>query len=126
MSAGKLAQTHRSCVCDQAYGDATGPRRPASWPSGVTALRLGDLDVDLARRKASRAGQRPDLTPKGFTLLVLLLRRRGEVLSRTVLAEQVWDIHFDSDTNVADVAVRRLDDVLIGDARLRIWYRTDA
>lgn len=74
----------------------------------VTTLSVGDLEVDLARRKASRAGQRLDLTPKEFTLLTLLMRRQGEVLSRTVLAEQVWDMHFDSDTNVVDVAVRRL------------------
>jgi two-component system copper resistance phosphate regulon response regulator CusR len=74
----------------------------------VTTLCLADLEVDLARRKATRAGKRLDLTPKEFNLLVLLLRRRGEVLSRTVLAEQVWDINFDSDTNVVEVAVRRL------------------
>ncbi|WP_066342459.1 heavy metal response regulator transcription factor [Azohydromonas lata] len=74
----------------------------------VTTLRLADLEVDLARRKATRAGKRLDLTPKEFTLLTLLLRRQGEVLSRTVLAEQVWDMHFDSETNVIDVAVRRL------------------
>ena len=73
-----------------------------------TSLRLADLEVDLARRKATRAGKRLELTPKEFNLLVLLLRRRGEVLSRTVMAEQVWDINFDSDTNVVEVAVRRL------------------
>ncbi len=74
----------------------------------ITSLRLGDLDLDLARRKATRAGRRLDLTPKEFNLLTLLLRRQGEVLSRTVLAEQVWDMNFDSETNVVDVAVRRL------------------
>lgn len=83
-------------------------RRGTSHSAPVTTLRLGDLEVDLARRKASRAGQRLDLTPKEFTLLTLLLRRQGEVLSRTVLAEQVWDMNFDSETNVVDVAVRRL------------------
>ena len=62
----------------------------------------------MARRKATRAGKRLELTPKEFNLLVLLLRRRGVVLSRTVMAEQVWDINFDSDTNVVEVAVRRL------------------
>ena len=62
----------------------------------------------MARRKATRAGKRLELTPKEFNLLTLLLRRRGEVLSRTVMAEQVWDINFDSDTNVVEVAVRRL------------------
>jgi two-component system copper resistance phosphate regulon response regulator CusR len=73
-----------------------------------TLLTLGDLELDLARRKASRAGTRLDLTAKEFTLLALMLRRRGEVLSRTMLAEQVWDMNFDGDTNVIEVAVRRL------------------
>lgn len=71
-------------------------------------LVLGQLEVDLARRKAVREGRALDLTPKEFLLLSLLMRRQGEVLSRTVLAEQVWDMNFDSDTNVVDVAVRRL------------------
>ncbi|WP_343641025.1 heavy metal response regulator transcription factor [Roseateles sp.] len=84
-------------------------RRGASLSSQpLTSLRLGDLEVDLARRKASRAGRRLDLSPKEFTLLTVMLRRHGEVLSRTVLAEQVWDLNFDSETNVIDVAVRRL------------------
>ena len=74
----------------------------------VTTFQLADLEVDLIRRKATRSGKRLDLTAKEFTLLTLLLRRRGEVLSRTVLAEQVWDMNFDSDTNVVEVAVRRL------------------
>lgn len=73
-----------------------------------TELRLADLEIDLARRRVLRAGRRLDLTPKEFALLTLLLQRRGEVLTRTVLAEQVWDMNFDSDTNVVDVAVRRL------------------
>jgi DNA-binding response OmpR family regulator len=73
-----------------------------------TLLRLADLELDLARRRAQRGGQRLDLTAKEFSLLALLLRRQGQVLSRTTLAEQVWDMNFDSDTNVIDVAVRRL------------------
>jgi two-component system copper resistance phosphate regulon response regulator CusR len=71
-------------------------------------LRLADLEVDLASRKAYRTGQRLDLTAKEFTLLTLLLRRQGQILSRATLAEQVWDMNFDSDTNVIEVAVRRL------------------
>ena len=71
-------------------------------------LRVEDLEVDLLRRRVVRAGLRISLTPKEFALLSLLLRRRGEVLSRTLIAEQVWDMNFDSDTNVVDVAVRRL------------------
>ena len=72
------------------------------------ALRLADLEVDLASRRATRSGDRLDLTAKEFTLLSVLLRRRGQVLSRSQLAEQVWDMNFDSDTNVVEVAVRRL------------------
>ncbi|ANH69358.1 heavy metal response regulator transcription factor [Mitsuaria sp. 7] len=79
-----------------------------SGGASETMLTLGDLQLDLARRKAFRGGQSIDLTNKEFLLLALLMRRRGEVLSRTVLAEQVWDMNFDSDTNVVDVAVRRL------------------
>ena len=73
-----------------------------------TVFRLADLELDLARRKVARGGRRLDLTAKEFNLLALLLRRQGQVLSRTTLAEQVWDMNFDSDTNVIDVAVRRL------------------
>ena len=73
-----------------------------------TILGEGDLELDLIRRKATRAGTRLDLTAKEFNLLALLLRRKGEVLSRTELASQVWDMNFDSETNVVEVAVRRL------------------
>ncbi|GAB3251775.1 response regulator transcription factor [Chitinimonas naiadis] len=71
-------------------------------------LSLADLEVHLLRRRVERAGQRIDLTAKEYALLLLLLRRRGEVLSRTLIAEQVWDMNFDSDTNVVEVAIRRL------------------
>jgi two-component system copper resistance phosphate regulon response regulator CusR len=71
-------------------------------------LRMGDLEVHLLRRRVERAGSRIDLTAKEYALLLLFLRRRGEVLSRTLIAEQVWDMNFDSDTNVVEVAVRRL------------------
>lgn len=74
----------------------------------ATTLRLADLELDLIRRRAIRAGQRLELTAKEFNLLSLLLRRQGEVLSRTELASQVWDMNFDSETNVVEVAVRRL------------------
>jgi heavy metal response regulator len=77
-------------------------------PAEATVLKLADLELDLIRRKAVRGGQRLDLTAKEFNLLSLLLRRAGEVLSRTELAEQVWDMNFDSETNVVEVAVRRL------------------
>jgi two-component system, OmpR family, copper resistance phosphate regulon response regulator CusR len=71
-------------------------------------VRIADLEIDLLRFKATRQGTRLDLTPKEFALLSLLARHTGEVLSRTLIAEQVWDINFASDTNVVDVAVRRL------------------
>jgi len=73
-----------------------------------TKLQIADLEIDLVRRKASRAGQLLGLTAKEFTLLTLLVRRQGEVLSRTSLAEQVWDMNFDSNTNMVEVAIRRL------------------
>lgn len=73
-----------------------------------SVLRAGDLELDLLRRRVQRAGQRIDLTAKEFALLELLLRRRGEVLPRSLIASQVWDMNFDSDTNVIEVAVRRL------------------
>jgi two-component system, OmpR family, copper resistance phosphate regulon response regulator CusR len=83
-------------------------RGSGSTPQPATQLRLGELELDLVARKALRAQQRLDLTVKEFNLLALMLRRRGQILSRTTLAEQVWDMNFDSDTNVVEVAVRRL------------------
>ena len=82
--------------------------RPLREADGAAVLGLADLELDLLRRKATRAGRRLDLTAKEFNLLTLLLRRQGEVLSRTEIAEQVWDMNFDSATNVIDVAIRRL------------------
>jgi two-component system copper resistance phosphate regulon response regulator CusR len=71
-------------------------------------LRVDDLELDLLRRRVSRGGRRIDLTAKEFGLLELLMRRQGEVLPRSLIASQVWDMNFDSDTNVIEVAVRRL------------------
>jgi two-component system copper resistance phosphate regulon response regulator CusR len=71
-------------------------------------IRVADLEVDDVRHRACRSGERLDLTPKEFALLSLLARRVGEVLSRTLIAEHVWDVNFDSETNVVDVHVRRL------------------
>ncbi len=71
-------------------------------------LEIADLRVDLLACRAQRGPTRLDLAPKEFALLSLLARRQGEVLSRSVIAEQVWDMNFDSDSNVVDVAVRRL------------------
>lgn len=79
-----------------------------SAPRQPDTVKVGDLEIDMLRHKAARGGKRLDLTAKEFLLLSLLARRSGEVLSRTVIAEQVWDMNFDSDTNVVDVHVRRL------------------
>lgn len=73
-----------------------------------TRFMLADLQLDLTTRRANRGGKRLDLTAKEFALLSLLLRRQGQVLSRAVLADQVWGMNFDSETNVVEVAVRRL------------------
>ena len=70
--------------------------------------RFEDLEIDPVKHRATRAGQRIDLSAKEFALLVLLVRKSGEVLSRTQIASMVWDINFDSDTNVVEVAIRRL------------------
>ena len=69
---------------------------------------VADLEVDAAGHRAVRNGERVDLTPKEFGLLLLLLRHCGKVLSHTTITEQVWDINFDSDTNIVEVTVRRL------------------
>lgn len=71
-------------------------------------LRVGDLELDPVKHRASRDGQRIDLSAKEFALLALLVRRCGQVLSKTQIASMVWDINFDSDTNVVEVAMRRL------------------
>lgn len=71
-------------------------------------LRAADLEIDPVRHRVTRAGQRIDLSAKEFSLLTLLVQRTGDVLSRTQIASLVWDIHFDSDTNVIEVAIRRL------------------
>ena len=71
-------------------------------------LKIDDLELDFKLHRVTRAGKRIDLTPKEFALLSLLARRAGEILSRTLIAEQVWDMNFDSDTNIVDVHIRRL------------------
>lgn len=71
-------------------------------------LRAADLELDPVRRRVLRRGQRIELTAKEFTLLELFLRHQGEVLTRSYIASQVWDMNFDSDTNVVEVAIRRL------------------
>ena len=82
--------------------------RRGSKATSTDTLHVADLELDLLRRRATRAGKRIDLTAKEFSLLELLLRRQGEVLPRSLIAAQVWDMNFESDTNVIEVAMRRL------------------
>lgn len=83
-------------------------RRHAPKDSIESLLSVNDLTLDLLKHQVKRAGKLIDLTPKEFALLKIFMCRSGEVLTRTLLAEQVWGIHFDSNTNVVDVAVSRL------------------
>lgn len=80
-------------------------RHPLQQPD---LMKIADLELDLVRHKARRNAVSLDLTAKEFQLLALMLRRRGEVLTRTTISEQIWGINFDSDSNVVDVAIRRL------------------
>ena len=82
--------------------------RRGTTPVLSDQLQVADLTLDLARRRAQRQDVRINLTNKEFALLELLVRRQGEVLPRSLIASQVWDMNFDSDTNVIDVAIRRL------------------
>jgi two-component system copper resistance phosphate regulon response regulator CusR len=77
-------------------------------PRESETIKVGDLEIDVQRRRVRRGSTRIDLTPREFALLQLLARRQGEVLSRTQIASYVWDMNFDSDTNVVEVAIRRL------------------
>jgi len=83
-------------------------RRSMLNVTDASLLKIADLELDIKRRFVIRSGTRIDLTAKEFALLELMLRRQGEVLTRSLIASQVWDMNFDSDTNVIDVAMRRL------------------
>ncbi|MFN2287409.1 MAG: heavy metal response regulator transcription factor [Chromatocurvus sp.] len=82
--------------------------RRGTVPATEMTLRVADLELDLLRRRVTRAGQRILLTAKEFALLELLMRHHDEVLPRSLIASQVWDMNFDRDTNIIDVAIRRL------------------
>ena len=71
-------------------------------------IQIADLEINLLKQRTTRSGKLLDLTAKEFMLLTLLAQRKGEVLSRTIISEQVWNMNFDSDTNVVDVHIRRL------------------
>ena len=83
-------------------------RAPASTSPVTTSLACGDLNMDLLTRRVERAGERVDLQPREFRLLELLLRNQGQVVTRTMMLEEVWDYHFDPGTNVIDVHISRL------------------
>ncbi|MDE0490208.1 heavy metal response regulator transcription factor [Psychrobacter sp. A3] len=83
-------------------------RRANQADYNSTILQIADLQIDIAKRTVHRGDTAIKLTAKEFALLQFLLERRGEVLPRSVIASQVWDMNFDSDTNVIDVAIRRL------------------
>jgi len=93
-----------------------GPSRP------VETISIEDLEIDMKRHHAARGGKILDLTPKEFSLLVFLTQRTGEVLSRTLIAEQVWDMNFDGDTNVVDVAIGRLRKKVDGGAAVPLIH----
>jgi two-component system copper resistance phosphate regulon response regulator CusR len=82
--------------------------RRGAVPIMSDQMRVADLILDFPRHRAMRAGRKINLSHKEFCLLELLVRRQGEVLPRSLIASQVWDMNFDSDTNVIDVAIRRL------------------
>jgi len=81
-------------------------RNTSSEKSSV--LRVADLQIDLLRRRVTRAGREIVLTNKEFELLEYLARNAGRVLSRVILTEHIWDLHFDSGTNIVDVVINRL------------------
>lgn len=82
--------------------------RRGNAPTNAERVQVANLILDMPRRRATRSGKRIALTNKEYALLELLVRRKGEVLPRSLIASQIWDMNFDSDTNVIDVAVRRL------------------
>jgi two-component system copper resistance phosphate regulon response regulator CusR len=99
--------------------------RRTQTTQSLDRLAVADLEMDLLRRRVTRSGQRIDLTTKEFALLELLVRRTGEVLPRALIASQVWDMNFSSDTNAVDVAVRRLRskvDDHFGSFEFRVGY----
>jgi len=96
--------------------------RRGATPVAETTLKAYDLELDLMRHRVTRAGQRIHLTAKEFVLLELLIRRKGEALPRSLIASQVWDMNFNSDTNVIDVAIRRLRTKIDNDFELKLIH----
>jgi len=96
--------------------------RRGTSSASESILTIADLELDLIRHRVSRAKQRINLTTKEFLLLELLIRHQGEVLPRSLIASQVWDMNFDSDTNVIDVAIRRLRSKIDDDFELKLIH----
>jgi len=89
--------------------ESLGRRRPSQASAGPeTVLRYDDLSLDLLSRRVERAGRELDLQPREFKLLEVLMRHAGQVMTRTMLLEKVWDYRFDPQTNVIDVHISRL------------------
>lgn len=97
-------------------------RAPASAQQVTTSLSCADLTMDLLTRRVERAGERVDLQPREFRLLELLLRNQGQVVTRTMMLEEVWDYHFDPGTNVIDVHISRLRKKIDEDAQVALLH----
>ena len=97
-------------------------RAPASSEQVTTSLTCADLHMDLLTRRVERAGERVDLQPREFRLLELLLRNQGQVVTRTMMLEEVWDYHFDPGTNVIDVHISRLRKKIDEDAETPLLH----
>lgn len=94
-------------------------RGPITLPD---ILKVADLEIDLIHHRVLRGNKRIDLTSKEFSLLSLLMRRQNEVVSRTIITEQIWDMNFDGDANVVDVVVRRLRQKIEDDFSKKLIY----
>jgi two-component system copper resistance phosphate regulon response regulator CusR len=90
--------------------------------SEAPTITVGDLQVDLVARRAMRGGKRLTLTAKEFSLLAVLARRQSEIVSKTAITELVWDINFDTNTNVVEVAIKRLRAKLEGPGQSKLLH----
>ncbi|MGJ7492066.1 heavy metal response regulator transcription factor [Variovorax sp. ZT4R33] len=97
-------------------------RRGNSAFTEQTLLSVADLAVDFAAHTVRRDGKRIELSPKEFQLLSVLIRRKGQVVTRTTLAERVWNVHFDTESNMVEVAVRRLRAKMDDDFPLKLVH----
>ena len=88
----------------------------------LVRIGVADLTVDLVARRATRAGRRLNLTAKEFGVLAILARRQGQIVSKTILIESVWDIHFDTNTNIVEVTVKRLRAKLDLDGQTKLLH----